>query len=348
MLQGPKDIPQTVMEASAAAGASSKLLAQARNTMTTKIQFPPQRDVSEEEPRIGVFICRCGINIANTVDVPRVVEHVKTLPNVVVAEERLFTCSQDTQEGFLKIIEENRLNRLVVAACSPRTHEPMFQLTMEKAALNPYLFTMTNIRDQCSWVHASQKEDATLKAMDLARMAVARGQLLAPLQKGKMEVCPNALVIGGGVSGMTSALNLGDQGFEVYLVEKSDKLGGNALSIEKTIHGEAVKPFLTDLVSKVEAHPKIQVFSGATFTDLTGHVGHFKGKVVANGSSQDIEFGAAVIATGAVESKPKEYLYGEHPAVVTQHTLEERIIAGDPTLKNVNRRGVHPVRRVPL
>ncbi len=336
MLQGPKDIPQTVMEASAAAGASSKLLATARNTMTTKIQFPPQRDVSEEEPRIGVFICRCGINIANTVDVPRVVEHVKTLPNVVVAEERLFTCSQDTQEAFLKIIEENRLNRLVVAACSPRTHEPMFQLTMEKSALNPYLFTMTNIRDQCSWVHASRKEDATLKAMDLSRMAVARAQLLAPLEKGKMEVCHNTLVIGGGVAGMTSALNLGDQGFDVYLVEKSDKLGGNALSIEKTIHGEAVKPFLTDLVSKVEAHPKVQVFNGAAFTDLTGHVGHFKGKVVSNGSSQDIEFGAAVIATGAVESKPKEYLYGEHPAVVTQHTLEERIIAGDPTLKNIN------------
>lgn len=335
MVQGPKDIPQTVMEASAAAGASSKLLAAARNTMTTKIQFPPQRDVSEEEPRIGVFICRCGINIANTVDVPRVVEHVKTLPNVVVAEERLFTCSQDTQEGFLKIIEENRLNRLVVAACSPRTHEPMFQLTMEKSGLNPYLFTMTNIRDQCSWVHASHKEEATLKAMDLARMAVARAQLLAPLQKGKMSVCHNALVLGGGVSGMTSALNLGDQGFDVYLVEKSEILGGNALSIEKTIHGEPVKPFVADLVSKVESHPKIQVFKGAEFSDLSGHVGHFKGKVGSNGQSQDIEFGAAVIATGAVESKPKEFLYGEHPAVVTQHTLEERIIAGDPTLKNV-------------
>lgn len=335
MVQGPKDIPQTVMEASAAAGASSKLLAAARNTMTTKIQFPPQRDVLEEEPRIGVFICRCGINIANTVDVPRVVEHVKTLPNVVVAEERLFTCSQDTQEGFLKIIEENRLNRLVVAACSPRTHEPMFQLTMEKSGLNPYLFTMTNIRDQCSWVHASHKEEATLKAMDLARMAVARAQLLAPLEKGKMSVCHNALVLGGGVSGMTSALNLGDQGFDVYLVDKSETLGGNALSIEKTIHGEPVKPFVTDLVSKVENHPKIQVFRGAEFGDLSGHVGHFKGKVASNGQSQDIEFGAAVIATGAVESKPKEFLYGEHPAVVTQHTLEERIIAGDPTLKNV-------------
>lgn len=335
MLQGPKDIPQTVMEASAAAGASSKLLAAARNTMTTKMEFPPQRDISEEEPRIGVFICRCGINIANTVDVPRVVEHVKTLPNVVIAEERLFTCSQDTQEAFLKIIEENRLNRLVVAACSPRTHEPMFQLTMEKSGLNPYLFTMTNIRDQCSWVHASQKEDATLKAMDLARMAVARAQLLAPLEKGKMHVCHNALVLGGGIAGMTSALNLGDQGFDVYLVEKSDKLGGNALSIEKTIHGEPVKPFVTDLISKVESHPKIQVFKGASFGDLSGHVGHFNGKVIANGSSQDIEFGAAVIATGAVESKPKEYLYGEHSAVVTQHTLEERIIAGDPSLKNL-------------
>jgi len=336
MFQGPKDIPQTVMEASAAAGASSSLLSAARHTMTTKQQFPPQRDVSGEEPRIGVFVCRCGINIANVVDVPKVVEHVRTLPNVVFADEKLFTCSQDTQEQFLKIIEENNLNRIVVSACSPRTHEPMFQLTMEKAGLNPYLFTMTNIRDQCSWVHATYKQEATQKAMDLARMAVARARLLAPLQKSKMEVMPKALVLGGGISGMTAALNLGDQGFEVFLAEKSDHLGGNALSIEKTIHGEQIKPFVTDLASKVEGHPKIEVFKQASFSDLTGHVGHFKGKISAAGQEpRDVEFGAAVIATGARESKPTEFLYGEHPAVETQHTLEERIIAGDPKLKDV-------------
>jgi heterodisulfide reductase subunit A-like polyferredoxin len=336
MFQGPKDIPQTVMEASAAAGASSRLLASARHTLTTKQEFPPQRDVSQEEPRIGVFICRCGINIANVVDVPRVVEHVKTLPNVVFADEKLFTCSQDTQEQFLNIIEEHKLNRIVVSACSPRTHEPMFQLTMEKAGLNPYLFTMTNIRDQCSWVHANNKLSATEKAMDLARMAVARAALLSPLQKSKMEVVPNALVLGGGISGLISALNLADQGFQVYLVEASDRLGGNALSIEKTIHGEAVKPFLTDLITKVEKHPKIDLYKSANFLDLSGHVGHFKGKIMPSGGvPHDIEFGAAVIATGAVESKPTEYLYGEHKAVETQHSLEERIIAGDPKLKDI-------------
>ena len=336
MFQGPKDIPQTVMEASAAAGASSRLLASARHTLTTKQEFPPQRDVSQEEPRIGVFICRCGINIANVVDVPRVVEHVKTLPNVVFADEKLFTCSQDTQEQFLNIIEEHKLNRIVVSACSPRTHEPMFQLTMEKAGLNPYLFTMTNIRDQCSWVHATNKLSATEKAMDLARMAVARAALLSPLQKSKMEVVPNALVLGGGISGLISALNLADQGFQVYLVEASDRLGGNALSIEKTIHGEAVKPFLTDLITKVEKHPKIDLYKSANFLDLSGHVGHFKGKIMPSGGvPSDIEFGAAVIATGAVESKPTEYLYGEHKVVETQHSLEERIIAGDPKLKDI-------------
>ncbi|MGC8907451.1 MAG: FAD-dependent oxidoreductase [Desulfomonilaceae bacterium] len=336
MLQGPKDIPQTVMEASAAAGASSQLLASARNTLTTKQEFPPQRDVSGEEPRIGVFICRCGINIANVVDVPRVVEHVRTLPNVVFADEKLFTCSQDTQEQFLQIIEEHKLNRVVVSACSPRTHEPMFQLTMEKAGLNPYLFTMTNIRDQCSWVHATDKEAATRKAMDLARMAVARARRLAPLQKSKMEVVSNGLVLGGGVAGMTAALNLADQGFQVYLVEKSDKLGGNALSIEKTIRGESMKPFVDDLAARVENHPKISLFKNAVFSELSGHVGHFKG-VIRNGDSAatEIEFGAAVIATGAVESKPTEYLYGEHQAVMTHHSLEERIMAGDPTLKDI-------------
>lgn len=336
MLQGPKDIPQTVMEASAAAGSSSRLLASARGSLATKQEFPPQRDVSGEEPRIGVFICRCGINIANVVDVPAVVEHVRTLPNVVFADEKLFTCSQDTQEDFLRIIEENKLNRVVVSACSPRTHEPMFQLTMEKAGLNPYLFTMTNIRDQCSWVHAHNKKSATEKAKDLARMAIARARRLAPLQKSKMEVVSNALVIGGGVAGMTSALNLGDQGFQVYMVEASDKLGGNALSIESTIHGEPVGPMVQDLVAKTESHPKIQVFKESTFGGLSGHVGHFKGTIKSNGDQPtQVEFGAAIVATGAVESKPTEYLYGEHEAVVTQHSLEERIMAGDPTLANV-------------
>jgi heterodisulfide reductase subunit A len=336
MLQGPKDIPQTVMEASAAAGASSKLLAAARNTLTTKEKFPPQRDVSTEEPRIGVFICRCGINIANVVDVQRVVEHVRHLPNVVYADEKLFTCSQDTQEQFLELIKDHRLNRIVVSACSPRTHEPMFQLTMEKAGLNPYLFTMTNIRDQCSWVHARDKESATQKAMDLSRMAIARARLLAPLQKSKMEVVPRALVLGGGVSGMTAALNLGDQGFQVYLVEKSEKLGGNAAYIERTIRGEEIKPFLDDLVARVESHPKIELFKSAVFSDLSGHVGHFKGTITSFGKApHEVEFGAAIVATGAVESKPTEYLYGEHPAVMTQHSLEERIMAGDPKLKGV-------------
>jgi heterodisulfide reductase subunit A-like polyferredoxin len=336
MMQGPKDIPQTVMEASAAAGASSRLLASARDTLAVKEEFPPQRDVTNEEPRIGVFICRCGINIANVVDVPKVVEHVKTLPNVVFADEKLFTCSQDTQEQFLEIIKEHDLNRIVVSACSPRTHEPMFQLTMEKAGLNPYLFTMTNIRDQCSWVHGHDKEKATAKAMDLARMAVARAAKLAPLQKSKMEVCPNGLVIGGGISGMASALNLADQGFKVYLVEKSDHLGGNALSIEKTIGGDDVKPFVEDLISRTEGHENIEVYKGAKFADLSGHVGHFKGNVYHNGDTPvPIEFGAAVIATGAIESKPTEYLFGEHKAVYTQHGLEERILAGDESLKNI-------------
>jgi heterodisulfide reductase subunit A2 len=336
MLQGPKDIPQTVMEASAAAGASSRILAAARNTLTVKEEFPPQRDVSGEEPRIGVFICRCGINIANTVNVPKVVEHVKTLPNVVYADEKLFTCSQDTQEQFLEIIKEHKLNRIVVAACSPRTHEPMFQLTMEKSGLNPYLFTMTNIRDQCSWVHATEKEAATIKAKDLARMAVARAARLGPLQKSKMSVVSKALVLGGGVAGMTAALNLADQGFQVYMTEKEERLGGNALSMEKTIQGDEIKPFLTDLVKKVEGHPKIDLFKGAVFSDLTGHVGHFKGKIVPYGAPpREVEFGAAVIATGAVESKPTEYLYGEHPAVETQHSLECRILEGDPTLETV-------------
>ena len=212
----------------------------------------------------------------------------------------------------------------------------MFQLTMERAGLNPYLFTMTNIRDQCSWVHASNKERATEKAKDLARMAVARARKLYPLQKSKMEVVPRGLVLGGGVSGMTSALNLADQGFQVYFVEASDQLGGNALSIEKTIHGEQIRPFVDDLVVRVEKHGNIQVFKNSIFSDLSGHVGHFKGTISqVDGSNQEIEFGAAIIATGAMESTPTEYLFGEHNAVGTQHSLEQRIMQEDPTLKDV-------------
>ena len=232
VVQGPKDIPQSVIEASAAACAAARNLASARNTLTREKQVPKPRVVAGERPRIGVFVCDCGINIAGVVRVPEVVEYAKSLPYVEFVDENLFSCSQDTQEKIKGVIRDNRLNRIVVAACTPRTHEPLFQETLIDSGLNKYLFEMANIRNQDSWVHSNDPEAATVKAKDLVRMAVAKATLLEPLQDTSVEVTHSGLVVGGGISGLTAALELADQGYQVYLVDKSSRLGGQALSSE--------------------------------------------------------------------------------------------------------------------
>jgi len=259
--QGPKDIPETVMQASGAAGSVSMLLAPARNTLTTKKEYPAEKDVSEEEPRIGVFICHCGINIGGYVDVPDVTKFAKTLPNIVYAENNLYTCSQDTQERIKTTIKEYNLNRVVVASCTPRTHEPLFRETIREAGLNPYLFEMANIRDQCSWVHMHEPEKATEKAEDLVKIAVAKARLLEPLKPLSLPVTRSALVIGGGVAGMTSALTLAEQGLEVCIIERSNVLGGVVKRIHYNLDGEDVQQFLDQLIKQVQEHPKIRVYT---------------------------------------------------------------------------------------
>ena len=328
---GPKDIPETVMQASGASGSASVLLAPARNTLTREKEYPPERDVSGEGPRIGVFICHCGINIGGVVDVPEVVEFAKTLPNVVYAEDNLYTCSQDTQERIKEKILEYDLNRVVVASCSPRTHEPLFQETIREAGLNKYLFEMANIRDQCSWVHMHEPERATEKAKDLVRMAVAKARLKKPLKPLSVPVNHSALVIGGGIAGMTAALTLADQGFEVHLVERKGELGGMARRIYYTVEGEDVRSFLSQLVRKVEGHPLIKVHTNAHIVDVHGYVGNFTTEIEILGRGREkIEHGVTIIATGAEEYKPDEYLYGEDPRVFTQLELEEEIAKGNP------------------
>ncbi|MBC7344336.1 MAG: FAD-dependent oxidoreductase, partial [Clostridia bacterium] len=228
---GPKDIPETVIQASGAAGEASALLAPARHTLVKEKVYPPEKDVSGEEPRVGVFVCHCGVNIGGWLDVPAVKEYAATLPGVVFADENLYTCSQDTQERIKEKILEHNLNRVVVASCSPRTHEPLFQETIREAGLNRYLFEMANIRDQCSWVHMQEREKATEKAKDLVRMAVAKARLIRPLEQQLLGTVSSALVVGGGVAGMNSALTLANQGFDVHLVEKDAELGGMARRI---------------------------------------------------------------------------------------------------------------------
>lgn len=322
-LAGPKDIPYSVMEASAAAGAAASELSEQRFTQVEQKTYPPERDVAQEPPRIGVFICNCGINIGGVIRVPEVAEYARSLPHVVQVEENIYTCSQDTQDRMSEIIAEKGLNRVVVAACSPRTHEALFQETMNNASLNKYLFEMANIRNQDSWVHAQEPDLATRKAKDLVRMAVAKSALLAPLREEELPVTPTALVVGGGVAGMTAALNLARQGYPVDLVEKGEVLGGAARRLVHTYKGEDVGSFLEKLVQEVEAEPKVSVHLQTAITDVQGFIGNFQTKVESAGSSRIIEHGVAVLATGAKEYRPQEYLYGEHPGVVTQLELDE-------------------------
>ncbi len=325
----PKDIPETVMQASAAAAEVLALLKDARGSLIAPKLFPPERDVSGEPPRVGVFVCHCGTNIGGVVNVPAVVEYARTLPNVVYAEDNLYTCSNDTQERIKETIVQHGLNRVVVASCTPRTHEPLFRNTVREAGLNAYLFEMANIRDQCSWVHMREPDRATEKAKDLVRMAVAKASLLEPLEKRSMPIQKSALVIGGGVAGMTAALTVAAQGFDVYLVEREAQLGGHLRHVHYLLNGEDPQAYLERLVERVRADARIQVFTGATIESIDGVMGDFRTRVAQNGRVSEVAHGVVIVATGAREHRPAEYLYGTDPAVVTQRELEGRIAAGD-------------------
>jgi len=332
----PKDIPESVAQASGAAAKAMSIIASERGTQVTAKEYPPERDVSQEEPRIGVFVCHCGINIGGVVNVPEVVEYAKTLPNVAYAEANVYTCSQDTQKLIREKIQQNKLNRVIVASCTPRTHEPLFKETVQEAGLNPYLFEMTNIRDQCSWVHMHEPKEATEKAKDLVRCVVAKATLLKPLQKPKISVTPVGLVIGGGVSGMTAALGLAMQGFEVHLVEREKELGGHLRNIHYLLDGDDPKERLSALVKAVTENDKIHVYLDAEVADLSGFVGNFKSHIKQlSGEEKEVEHGVVIVATGAIEYQPTEYLYGKNPNIMTQHQLEEKIVNGELKAKSV-------------
>jgi len=329
----PKDIPETVMQASAASAQALSLLEASRGTLIKPKVYPPERDVAEEEPRIGVFVCHCGTNIAGVVQVPDVVEYAKTLSNVVYAENNLYTCSNDAQDRIKEKINEHNLNRVVVASCTPRTHEPLFRNTMAEAGLNPYLFEMANIRDQCSWVHMHQPEQATKKSKDLVRMAVAKSRLLKPLQRHHLKIEKSALVIGGGLAGMTAALSLARQGYDVYLAERENELGGQLRHIHYLLNGEKPQDELVRLKNEVAENSKIRVFAGATIENIDGSIGNFKTRISSNGHTTEVTHGVVIVATGARQYKPQEYLYGQDERVITQRELEARLAAGDGFLK---------------
>jgi heterodisulfide reductase subunit A len=327
--QGPKDIPESVQQGSSAAERATALLAGVRGSLVTAPAIPQERDVGREEPRIGVFVCHCGINIAGTVDVEAVSDYVKTLANVVYTTDCMFACSTDQLQEIKDAICSHKLNRVVVASCTPRTHEPLFRSTLRDAGLNPYLFELANIREQDAWVHQGEPQAATEKAKSLVSMSVARARLLEPLYDTSHEVVQRALVIGGGLAGLTASLAFAEQGFESTLVEQSAELGGNARTLYYTEDGANPAEYVRNLIRKVEDQPLITVHKNAQLTSIAGNCGNFNSTISVNDESLSVAHGVVVAATGGQEYQPSEYLYGQHPAVMTQKEFETLLVS-DP------------------
>lgn len=323
--QEPKDIPETVTQASAAASMSMELLAEARHSLVLRRDYPPERDITDEEPRIGVFVCHCGINIASVVDVEKVTEVVSREPGVVMASHSMYTCSDASLSGIREKILEHRLNRVVVASCTPRTHEELFRDTLREAGLNPFLFELANIRDQCSWVHAAEPDAATEKAIELVCMSIARARLLSPHVGESLEINQSGLVIGGGLSGMAAALSLADQGFRVHLIERESLLGGNLLNIQRTLEHENISAFISDMIKRVEDHALINLYRETEIAAVSGHIGNFRVALSRKGENLEEACGAIIVATGAGMAEPSEFLYGESESVITQLELERRL-----------------------
>jgi heterodisulfide reductase subunit A-like polyferredoxin len=335
--QGPKDIPDSVQQGSSAAERATSLLADTRGSLVIAPAVPEERDVSREAPRIGVFVCHCGINIAGTVDVEAVADYVGTLPDVVHTADCMFACSTDQLQEIKAAIDTHNLNRVVVASCTPRTHEPLFRNTLREAGLNPYLFELANIREQDAWVHQGNPRAATEKAKDLVRMSVSRARLLEPLHDTSFEVVQRALVIGGGLAGLTAALSFAEQGFEATLVEKKDVLGGNARSLHYTEDDASPAGFVRALIRKIESEPLITVFKEAQVSAITGSCGNFTSTISVNGQSRNLSHGVVVAATGGEEYQPAEYLYGQHPAVITQKEFESLLVSEPDRAKELKR-----------
>ncbi len=331
--QGPMDIPESVFTASGAGSQCGELLDYRRDKLTQEREYPPEKDVSQEEPRVGVFVCHCGANIGRVVDVPSSVDYALSLPNVVYAQEQLFSCATNSAKEITDMIEEKGLNRVVVAACSPRTLEPLFRDTLREAGLNQYYYDMANIREHCSWCHSKEKEDATQKALDIIRMSVARACHLEPLQEIDLPVNKAALVVGGGIAGMTCALSIAGQGHQVYLVEREPELGGMARRIQRTLDGLDVQAYLDELMHRVYRHPLVQVYTGASISEATGYIGNFVTRIQCDRGEVELKHGATVIAVGVDLYQPEEFLYGQDERVVTHLELDAMIARGDQRLE---------------
>jgi heterodisulfide reductase subunit A len=320
--QGPKDIPETVVQGSAVAGRVMSLLGEARGTEVTQKALPDEIDVSQDDAQIGVFVCHCGINISQSVDIQQVVDAVKDQKNVVYADDLMYACAPDGQEKIKALVREHGLNRVVVASCTPRTHSPLFQDTIRDAGLNKYLFELADIREQCSWCHMGRKEEATRKAIDIVKMTVAKTRYLEAVQTDSIDVNSAALIIGGGIAGMTTALSLADQGYKAYIVEKDAAIGGLAKNVYQTLDQSDVQEFLKMTIQKVNNNPNIVVHTDAQVEKTDGFVGNFV-TTLTNGAT--FEHGAVIVCTGGHEYDPSEYEYNNSDRIITQRQLEKNI-----------------------
>ena len=316
----PKTIPSFIIDDSAASGMIGSLLSESRWSKTKTIELIPERDIRGEPPRIGVFVCCCGTNIAAYVNVAAVVEHAKTLPYVVFVQQNLFSCSQDTQDEMTQIIKDQKLNRIVVAACTPKTHEPLFQNTVVKAGLNKYLFEMVNIRNHCSWVHQSDINHATTKAKNLVEMGAAKAK---PLMEPEMTVNQQVLIVGGGIAGLEAAKNLSRQGFITFVIEKTSRLGGQTKKLYKTWKGEFINDYLNGLMDDINDEPLVLFWLNAEILEVEGSIGNFKTTICSNGRKQILNHGVVIIASGASQYIPQKHLYGQSNQVMTSLELEQ-------------------------
>lgn len=329
---GPMDIPDSIASAASAAGSAAQLLAEARGTLSREKIYPEERAVAGEVPRIGLFVCRCGTNIAGVVRIPSLVDYARTLDDVVYATDQLISCGSDACREITQAITEHRLNRVVIAACSPRDREPIFREALREVGLNPYLVEMANIREQCTWVHGRHKDEATEKSKDIIGMSIARARRLLPLSETETPVMKAGLVLGGGAAGMTAALCLAGQGFQVYLVEQESELGGHLRRMYYSLEGASVQPYLKRLIDRVRSDPRIEVLTGHEMMGFSGCVGDFRTTLrkhlTPNGGERVLRHGILIVATGASPLKPKEFHYGEHESILTQLELERFIATG--------------------
>jgi len=333
-IEEPKDIPETVMQASAASARVSSLLSRSRGSLVTEKIYPKEKEIEGKGIRTGIFICKCGSNIAGVIDTQDILRHSEKMPNVVWAEENLFLCSQEGQRRIKDVINEKELTRVVVASCTPRTHQVLFQEVLREAGLNKYLLEMANIRDQCSWVHMENPKEATLKARLQIEMANAKAGRLEPIYELTLDVVKRGLVIGGGITGMIAASSLADQGYETILLEKKEDLGGNLDDIYFTHGCNDVQSYLDSVRKKVLNNPLIHIFKKAELKEVTGRVGHFRTKVIIkNNNEETFEHGVIILATGGNEFKPEEYLYGFDERVITQKELGKEILNSEKIKK---------------